>query len=448
MPIADTDPDELDDDLDDDGRPRRGSGSRRRKLSLLAGAAVVIAGGIAGAVALSGGNDQTTDPATTTAVETADTIGPDIQPGINVGPNPNGFPDYGSDYMGPQLETMLQRTTDSGIRMTLQNSGDWQNFAFADGDSSGGGVAITSVATDGNVVTVIASGGVAPPPPVPGVPPNTGPDQSWVAPAWCNPVGGFRLTMLYKDAVGISNGSRYGEPRDGVSVTLFSSGYAEGVPFRALVVNVADDVVGVTATWDDDASDTAVPVNGWVVVATPGPASGKFVLVLQTDGGERTIAWDELPQDGDLDWQKGCSPPPPDLPLAGDQPDDAQGAEAQIRANFAALFDNDVPFEEKGDLIDDTTGIQDAIDQLQVGGFADAAQTAKHTITDLVFVSPDEAWFRYDLQTIFSDFQSRFGIAYLIDGQWRIARAVMCQDLALTGISCNPPVNDIYPALG
>jgi len=428
MRIADTDPDELDDNLDDDGRPLRGPGSRRRKWAMLAGAVAVIGGGVAGVVAVSGDDDEARKSVATTAVETADTIGPDIKPGIDVAPAPDGFPDYGSDYMGPQLEVMSQRTTDTGIHLTLQNSGDWQNFGFG----FGGGAVDVAVA-------------IAPP----GMPPDTGPNQGWTPPPSCNPIGGFRLTMVYKDAVGVSNGSRYGEPRDGLSVTLFSSGYAEGVPFRALVLNVAGDVTAVTATWDDEASDTAAPTDGWAVVATPGPASGKFELVVQTEAGERVIAWQDLPQEGDLEWQKDCSPPPPELPQAGQQPEEADDAEAQIRANFDGLFAADVPFEARGEqFLDDTTGIQDAIDQMQEGGFADAAQTAKHTMTDLVFVSPDEAWFQYDLETSFSVFPSRFGIAYLIDGQWRIARAVICQDLALTGIGCNPPVNDIYPAVG
>lgn len=435
MRIADTDPDELDDDLDDDGRPRSGPGSRRRKLLVLAGAAVVIAGGVAGAVALTGDDDRVADRATTT-IDSSDVTAPEIdKPDVEVGPDPNGFPDYGSDYMGPALELMYQRTTDAGIRLTLQNSGDWQNFA-GDGRVIEAGF---------DVAVAVTAVGIAPP----DMPPGTGSEVGWTPPAWCNPIGGFRLTMLFQDAVGVSNGSRYGEPRDGLSATLFSSGYAEGVPFRALVLNVADDVTSATATWEDDATDTAIPANGWVVLATPGQASGKFDIVLQTAVGERTIPWNELPQDGDLAWQKDCSPPPPELPDPGEQPDDAAAAEAEIRANFIALFDRDVAFgDEAEQLLDDTTGVQDALDQLEAGGFADAAQTSSRTMTDLVFVSPDEAWFRYDLETVFADFPSRFGIAYLIDGQWRIARAVICQDLALAGAYCNPPVNDIYPAVG
>ena len=246
MRIDDTDPDELDDNFDDDGRPLRGPGSKRRKLTLLAGAALVIAGGISATVALSGGEDNTAAPGSSTPTETADTIGLGDAPIVGIAPDANGFPDYGSDYMGPQLETLFQTTTDTGIRLVLQNSGDWENFfGFAEGD----GVSAVAIATSG------------------AVPPDTGTGQEWTPPAWCNAIGGFRLTMLFKDAIGVSNGSRYSEPRDGLSVTLFSSGYAEGSPFRALVLNVADDVINATATWDDDASDSAAPSGGWVVLA-------------------------------------------------------------------------------------------------------------------------------------------------------------------------------------
>lgn len=414
MRISDIDPDEL----DDDSRPQR------RKVAVVA-AAVVALGGVIGAVALIGGDDEATTSDSSTTIESSDATDPVIDPGFNEVPAPDGFPDYGSDYMGPELETMFQRTTDAGIRLTLQNSGDWQNFAMGD-----------------VVAETIA---IAPP----DMPPGTGVDSGWVAPPWCTPIGGFRLTMTFKDAIGVSNGSRYAEPRGGLAATLFTSGYAEGAPFRALVLHVGDDVLNVSATWDDDATDTATPVNGWVVVATPGQPSGKFELVMQTDAGERVIPWNEIPQDGDLTWQKDCSPPPPELPAAGEQPDDAEAAEEEIRAIFDQLFDNSVAFEDKAEgLLDDTTGIQDALDEMRAGGFAEAAETALHTMTDFVFVSPTEAWFKYDLETIYGDFPNRFGIAYLIDGQWRIARAVVCQDLSLTGVPCNPPVFDIYPAVG
>ena len=135
----------------------------------------------------------------------------------------------------------------------------------------------------------------------------------------------------------------------------------------------------------------------------------------------------------------------PPLPPAGDQPDDPQAAEAEIRANFALLFDRDVPVADRDErFLDDTEGIQEARDQLS-DVVVEAARTAVRTLTKVVFVSPTEAWFKYDLTTVVADIPGRFGIAYLIDGQWKIARAVVCQDLALAGSPCDPPVNEITP---
>jgi hypothetical protein len=62
-----------------------------------------------------------------------------------------------------------------------------------------------------------------------------------------------------------------------------------------------------------------------------------------------------------------------------------------------------------------------------------------------VFTNPTEAWFRYDLETSSSFFADRFGIAYLIDGSWRISRRVICQDLALAASPCEPDSEPINP---
>jgi len=135
----------------------------------------------------------------------------------------------------------------------------------------------------------------------------------------------------------------------------------------------------------------------------------------------------------------------PPLPPAGDQPDDAALAEAEIRANFELLFNLDVPLEQKAEqLLDDTEGVQQARDHLSPA-IVEATKSATRTVTEFVFVSPTEAWFKYDLKTIFGDQRGRFGIAYLIGGEWKIARAVICQDLSLGGSPCNPPVSDIAP---
>ena len=422
MRIDDTDPDELDD----------GERSRSRRTWVVLGVSLAVTAATIATLVVIRNNDDGTAAATTTEMAGPDTLVSDTQPVVPIAePGMDSFPDYGSDYMGAELETMFQRVTDTGIRVTLQNSGNWDEFARG-GD-------VPAVTVQG-----VAGVKIAPPDTVPPFPPGNG---GWVPPAWCSPVGGFRLAMSYKDAIGISNGSRYSEVREGgLGVTLFSSGYAEGSPFRVLVLQVGPDIVQVGATWADGGGDAAVAVNGFVVLATPGASSTHFDVTLQTESDERIVPWAEMPREGDVAWQKSCSPPPPELPAAGEQPADAAAAEQQIRDNFALLWDSDVTFEERGaQLLDDTTGVQDAIDAVVDGGFADVAATAQHTITEVVFTSPTEAWFGYDIDTTISDFTGRFGIAYFIDGRWRFARAVICQDLSLAGGQCVPFADQIYP---
>lgn len=411
MRISDVDPDELDD------RPRR------RRAVVVVGALAVLAAAVVGGVVLFGGDDDEPTaesvPATDTPVVTEDTTGEGIDV---VGPDPNGFPDWGSDYMGPALDLLHHRVTDAGITLTVQDNGDWGMWVeFGDGDI------ITDFAPPGGVVpsTVVAG---------------------WEPEPWCTPIGGFRVTMTYKDAVSTANGQRYAEPREPMNTTLFSGGYAERQPFRSLVLQVPADVTGVSVVWADGAVDGAAPTGGWVALATPGAPSGRFTLTVRTAAGEREIAWDDLPMDGDLEWQHACNPPPPSLPPPGEQPADPGAAEDQIRTAFDLLWDTDVPFDEKGSLVlDDITGVEQAIEDVMNGGFGEAASTSVHTMTGLVFVSPDEAWFTYDVETTSGSFTNRFGIAYRIDGVWKITRAVICQDLSLAGGQCLPPVPQIQP---
>ena len=184
-----------------------------------------------------------------------------------------------------------------------------------------------------------------------------------------------------------------------------------------------------------------------MVLASPGDSTVEFDISLQTAAGVKNVPYDLLPRDGDLEWQKACNPPPPELPAPGEQPDDPSAAEQEVRDVFDLLWNRDIPLDEKV-VLDDTTGVAEAIEQVDNGGFAGTAQTAQHTITGVVFTSPTEAWFTYDLNTDITDFTNRFGIAYRIDGVWVISRAVICQDLALAGGQCIPFADEIRPPSG
>lgn len=422
MRIDDTDPDELD---DLDGRVAR------RTWLLLATAVLVIAGLVAAFLFVRGRDGEAV--ATTTVDAGPDTAVPDTEVDVvEVPPPDNVFPDFGSDYIGPELQLLYQRVTETGIRVTLQDSGDWNDF--------GGEMVFPdqpAVTTAESIAEAQPLGVIAPP--------DTVGNVGWQPAAWCNAVGGLRITMSFKEAIGVSNGQRYLEPRaGGVSVSLYSSGHAEGVPFRVLAMQVRPDVTLVTTTWADGMSDGGAPVNGWVAVASPGAANVAFDVTLESANGTDVIPFDDMPRDGDVEWQKGCNPPPPELPPAGEQPDDRDAAEQEVRAVFDLLWDRDIPLDEKV-VLDDDTGVAEAIDQVDNGGFGEAAETAVHTMTELVFTSPTEAWFMYDLETSVTNFPNRFGIAYRIDGVWVISRAVICQDLSLGGGQCFPFVDQIYP---
>ena len=429
MRIDDTDPDELD-DLD--------RGISRRTWLVLGGTLVAVALIVAGVLFVRSRDNG--EVAATTTELVADTV-PDepVDEPVDVPDGPGAFPDFGSDYVGPKLEVLYQRVTEAGIRLTMQNNGDWNNpefepgFRLVDGDA-------------GAVVDAVPETIAAPPPATIGPEDdNVGDDGGWVPAEWCNPIGGLRLGMVYKEAVGVANGQRYAGPREGrLSLMLFSAGHAEGQPFRALAMQVAGDTTLATATWADGAADGAAPANGYVVLATPGDSSVEFDVTLSTPAGEVVVGYDDLPRDGDAGWMDGCQPPPPELPAPGEQPDDPEAAEQAVRDVFDLLWDRSIPLDEKV-VLDDTTGVADATAQVDAGGFGDAAATSVHLLTELVFVSPDEAWFKYDLETSITDFRDRFGIAYRIDGVWVISRAVICQDLALGGGQCFPFVDQIYP---
>ena len=67
------------------------------------------------------------------------------------------------------------------------------------------------------------------------------------------------------------------------------------------------------------------------------------------------------------------------------------------------------------------------------------------TIAELVFTAPDEAWFRYSIDTPGNDFDNRYGIAVAVDGVWKITRSTVCQDLSLAGGDCGEGWQTIYP---
>jgi hypothetical protein len=274
--------------------------------------------------------------------------------------------------------------------------------------------------------------------------------DGWTPAGWCYPSGDLRVGVATPTSVNISWAPFYAEPRDGLAVTTFASGYAEGSPMFGAVVQVGADVESVTFTTASGLTDSAIPANGVALLLVPGPIEQQFsVTVSRTDGSDTTRGVDELTEMwADDEYRAACEPPPPALPAAGEQPADPAAAHAAVLEAWRIAHDfADAEPELRRSFVDDDTGLAEAWEALQNGEYAEAANSATADIDELVFTSPTEAWFRYDILTSITNFTNRYGMARLgADGVWRITRQTICQDIALApGYGCAPTVATLFP---
>ena len=268
--------------------------------------------------------------------------------------------------------------------------------------------------------------------------------------AWCMANQELRVTVDGPDQVDAVGMSAYsdltGAPLD-VVAQRSEFGYADNRPLRVLLVQSSAGDTAATVRWDDGATDTADFLGGIVVLVADGTNSWEHTYELDVTGpaGTRTVSSADVEDTYSLpEWRAGCEPPPPSLPEPGEQPADPTAAEAALRADFTQLWD-DIRSGTQSGRLDDWTGIAEAITAVQSGGFTEAAATAVHTIEEISFTSPTEAWFRYGIDTSSGYFGQRYGTATLTDAGWTFPRAVACADLSLGGGSCTPAVAPIYP---
>lgn len=151
------------------------------------------------------------------------------------------------------------------------------------------------------------------------------------------------------------------------------------------------------------------------------------------------------------EYQQECTPgPAPMLPLppAGEQPLDPLAAEAQILDAYARALDRSVLLpDEDPPSVDDFIGIPEAAAEVDAGAMADVAATAEHTVDELVFTAPDEAWFRYTITTSIGVATGQYGIARFNGQVWQITRDTLCQDLARAGGTCEPASGQNQPPI-
>ncbi len=272
----------------------------------------------------------------------------------------------------------------------------------------------------------------------------------WTPAGWCFPTGQLRISIVTANSVNLGGAPWYTDPKGGVAVSTFAGGYVESAPVFGATVQVAADVSSVTFTTASGLSDTTTPVNGVALVAVNGPIEDTFTVALtKTDGSTTSLGTADLTAPySSSDYHNACEPPPPALPAAGEQPADPAAAEAAVRESWRLSRD----FAGTGPsvritYVEDSTGIEDAWKALSASEYATAGATATQPIAEVVFTSPTEAWFRYDVLTSITNFYNRYGMAHLgNDGVWRITRQTVCQDLSLApGIACSPAVETLLP---
>ena len=194
----------------------------------------------------------------------------------------------------------------------------------------------------------------------------------------------------------------------------------------------------VSSPWFDETIPTqaVVLLSSMSAAENTNPATTYLVVRTRDDASAATIP-------------AGCSPgdpPPRPLPEHGAQPADSDAAATQIRQRHALLVDRSVPFDQKpADLLDDDTGVHDAIATLDAGQYSEVAASATYSLDELVFTQPDEAWFRYTITTTTTTYGDRFGTAVFDGKVWQITRATICQDLALALAPCQPTPPAIEP---
>ncbi|MFT6291637.1 MAG: hypothetical protein ACJAR2_002242 [Ilumatobacter sp.] len=289
--------------------------------------------------------------------------------------------------------------------------------------------------------------------------------DGWQPPAWCFESGQVRIALGGGETTGpnvIDTGSVnwWSQPFKGRAVSWVTLGRVDGNPHRVIFVQAPEGTTEVTATFGDGVVDTAIPNNGVaLLVAAGAPDSTEF-----SDGGGGTnyqdqpdftiefagpelVIVDQTQIGGwnDPEFAASCSPPPPALPEAGEQPADSDAAETEVAELMAGIYGDNEDIFDSLDFIDDPTGVAEARDQVAEGGFEEAAANAEAIVEELVFTTPVDAWFRYRIETTTGNFSERFGQAVVIDGIWKITRATICQDLQLAGGSCGTGVDQIRP---
>ncbi len=284
--------------------------------------------------------------------------------------------------------------------------------------------------------------------------------DGWQPAPWCFESGQLRIALAGNGVIDVGGTPWYREPFKGRSVSWLTLGSADGSAQWVIVVQAPADTATVTVTFADGATDSAQPQNGIALLTAPGLAPTEVVeddytywvdsppdFTVAFEGGAEPLVVDSggVGTWNDPEFRASCEPPPAALPDPGEPPADPAAAEAEIAAAMTALYGADRAVDGDALYLADATGVAEARAAVVEGGFKTEAASARPVVEDLVFTSPNEAWFRYRIDTDGVGLTNRFGIAVLVDGSWRITRDTLCQDLSMAGGDCGAGWEYIQP---
>jgi Kelch motif len=131
------------------------------------------------------------------------------------------------------------------------------------------------------------------------------------------------------------------------------------------------------------------------------------------------------------------------LPEPGEQPADAAAAEEEIRETFLAIFDTDIPAEERAPLNELPAVWLASANAVAAGPTWELVQSIEEEVHDVVFVSPTHAVVRFEFFSPNGAVPAdHIGDALLVDGRWVMAATTSCGLFDLTGDSCDMSLED------
>jgi hypothetical protein len=162
----------------------------------------------------------------------------------------------------------------------------------------------------------------------------------------------------------------------------------------------------------------------------------------------RTGHWLPFIEDGRLDWivadaaEAARHEDDWDSPIDGPhgQPEDPEQAEAEIRYAFARALTGGGPAEQVLAEVEDGASLADALAEARMLQ-PDATSTSRVEVSAVQFLDPTRARVPFhvnwdlDVDMILSG-SSFTGLAVLVGGEWKVARASYCEVLRLAGARC------------